>query len=211
MNIGEVGTRARAALPKVLPHVPVTVIVVTAVSAYLAVNEIRFLEVFAPTVLNPAFYTVNMLFHQDWAHFAGNMRLWIPFSLVLTWLTSDRHLLGLVVTVNFLESLVNMPVEGGTVGMSSVVFGVVAASLVRSTDYAMENASLETVQTAVAGMLLPGLVGFFLIMGLAGPRNIADFGHFLGFLFGGAIEAIYVLGDRESEASGRDVPKRVGR
>jgi hypothetical protein len=69
-----------------------------------------------------------------------------------------------VMVVNFLTSIVNMPVEGGGVGMSGVVFGVVAASLVRSTDSAMDNASLGTVQTAVAGVLLPGLVGFFLVM-----------------------------------------------
>jgi len=202
---------------RVVGYVPVTVVGVAVVSGVLAANGVRFDEVFRvgglATLFNPFTYTVNMLFHSDWGHYAGNMWLWIPIGFVCTWLTSNRHVLLLVVTVNVLTSVAAIAVLQAGVGMSAVVLGVGAAVLVRATGMALQNASLETVQTVVAGLMTPLATGFLLVMILAGPRQIGDFAHFLGFLFGGAIEAIYVFSEHDTDSGGdeRRVPKHVGR
>jgi len=49
-----------------------------------------------------------------------------------------------------------------------VALALVAASLVRSTGYALGNASAEAVQGAVALLLTAALTGFFLIFVVAG-------------------------------------------
>ena len=203
---------------RVVGYVPVTVLGIALISGVLAAEGVRFQEVFEVgglwTLFNPFNYTVNMLFHSDWGHYAGNMRLWLPFGVLMTWLTSNRHVLWLVVGVNVSTSVGAMAVLQAGVGMSAVVFGIGAAILVRATGDAMRDQSLETVQAVVLGLMTPLAMGFLLIMVLAGPRVIGDFAHFLGFLFGGAIEAMYVFDEHETDGGdreGRTISKTVGR
>ncbi|MFC7077229.1 hypothetical protein [Haloarcula halophila] len=201
---------------RILYQLPVTVLAIAGIGWLLVSNGIDFTDVFhvggAGTLFNPFVYTVNVLFHDDWAHYAGNMRLWLPFGILLTLMTSNRHVLGLVVVTNFLTILVAITIEGPGVGISHVVLGVAAATLVRSAGYAFQNASTALLQYVIAGLLIPTAGGLLLVMILAGPRWIGDFHHFLGFLFGGAIESIYVFGDRETEQeSERAIPRNLGR
>ncbi|MCW8173021.1 rhomboid family intramembrane serine protease [Natrialba swarupiae] len=82
-----------------------------------------------------------MFLHLDWSHFRTNMLLWMPFAILLTWMTSNRHVLGLVVGTNVLTSPV-LAIGGMAVwGLSGAVFAVVAATLVRATGYAMRGVS----------------------------------------------------------------------
>jgi len=177
-----------------LSKVPVTVGVFVMVQWYITTNGIEFYDIFGRTALNPFFYTANMFFHAGgWSHYAGNMWLWIPFGVLLTWFTSNRHLLWFAFAVNFMTTIVAVFIEGLGLGMSHVVFGVVAATAVRSVGIGLQNGSQELLQIGVTIPLAFGVVGFFIVMVFAGPRFIADFYHLLGFLFGGAIEAIYVF------------------
>lgn len=202
---------------RMVGYVPVTVVGIALVSGWLAAGGIRFEDVFVTdgfwTLFNPFVYTVNMLFHAGWGHYAGNMWLWIPFGVLLTWLTSNRHVLWLVFAVGVGKTATGILIQGPTVGMSGVVLGVAAATLVRSTGYAMQDVSLEAVQYTVSGLLIPLAAGLLVVMILAGPRWVADFSHFLGFLFGGAIEVMYVFNEHDdgSQDDGRSIPKYVGR
>lgn len=177
-----------------LSKVPVTVGVFVVVQFYITTNGIAFSDVFTQTPLNPFFYTANMFFHAGgWSHYAGNMYLWIPFGILLTLFTSNRHLLLLAFAVNFMTTILALFIEGLGLGMSHVVFGVMAATLVRSVGLGLRNGSQELLQIGIAVPLAFGVVGFFVVLIFAGPRWIADLYHLLGFLFGGAIEAMYVL------------------
>ena len=203
-------------LRRAVGYVPVTMLGVFLACSALAVAgifhaEVRDLFLGGTVLFNPLVYTINIFFHGDWGHYAGNMTLWVPFATLLTWLTSNRHVLLVVVTVNFMTVVTAIFIEGVGLGLSHVVLGVGAAALVRSIDYAFADTSPEGIQTLVVGIMSPLAVGFFLVMVLAGPRLIADFYHFLGFLFGSAIEAMYVFSGRESDGGGRTVPKRIGR
>lgn len=194
--------------------VPVTVIAVAFVCWVLAANEIRFHQVFALHPLNPFAYVFNGVFHEDWGHFAGNMRLWIPFGIALTWLTSNRHLLFLALVAQVLASTVSFAIGQVGVGLSIVVFAVAAATLVRSVGWAMTNASMEGLQAGLITVFTPLALGFLLVSILAGGNTpIAHFGHFFGFLFGGAVEAMYVFSEKESGtdgSGGREIPGDLG-
>lgn len=188
-------------------YVPVTVAGVALVSWYLAAEGIRYEEVYTKNALNPLAYLLNGLFHADWDHFAGNVRLWIPFGTLLTWLTSNRHVLLLFVLLQALSVATSLAIGQFVVGMSTVVFGVAAAILVRATGIALRDASMETLQVVVAGVFAPVLVGFLFVAIAAGGNTwIAHFAHFFGVLFGGAIEAMYVFDDHDADGSERTVP-----
>lgn len=192
--------------------VPLTTVAVAFVCWVLAANRVRFHQVFVLHPLNPFAYVFNAVFHEDWTHFANNMRLWIPFGVVLTWLTSNRHLLVVALTAHVLASFVSFAIGQVGVGLSVAVFGIAAATLVRSVAWAFTDSSMETLQAGLVGVFAPLAVGFLLVSILAGGNTpIAHFGHFFGFLFGGAIEAIYVVSDKESETGGREVPAHLGR
>jgi membrane associated rhomboid family serine protease len=197
--------RARAAqLWRAVGYVPVAVLVVAAASQLLLSAGLTAADVDPSlgTILNPLWYLLSMVIHAGPAHFRGNMWLLLPFGAVLTVLTSNRHVLGVVLVSHGLSNLVWVATTAGVaVGTSGAAFGVVAATLVRATGYAFQNASTESLQTALAGMVVPFLGGFFLVVVLAGPSRIAHLAHFFAFLFGGAMETMYVLTDRDDEGS----------
>jgi hypothetical protein len=206
------------AIKRALSSTPVTVLAFAAVSGLLAANGIAFTDFFrldATLLVNPASYTINMLFHAGgWGHYTGNMWLWVPFGVALTWLTSNRHVFGVAVTVNALTAVVAIWFEGVGLGLSHVVLGVAAATLVRATGIAFQDASTQGLQLVVTALLLPTLGGLFLVLALAGSRWVADLYHLLGFLFGWAIEALYVFAahDDESDTGGatHSIPDRLG-
>jgi membrane associated rhomboid family serine protease len=184
-------------------NVPVVVIAVTVVSWYLAANGIRTGDVYTNEPLNPLPYLSNALFHLGWDHFWGNVRMWIPLGTLLTWLTSNRHVLGMFFAIQALTVIATLAVGTLVVGMSGVILGFGAAILVRSTGVALQDSSAETVQSAVLGVFVPALFGFLFVAILRGGTDwISHFGHFFGFLFGGAIEAMFVFSEHESGGEG---------
>jgi membrane associated rhomboid family serine protease len=144
-------------------------------------------------VLNPLNYILSMVLHFHWEHFASNMRWWIPIGIVFTILTSNRHVLLVAVVSHVLTQVVSSGLFRFVSGLSVVVFAVLTATLVRSIGYAFQNHSMEALQNAIAALLIPVLTGVFLIVIVAGPSWVGHFEHFLGALFGAAIETIYVF------------------
>lgn len=193
---------------RILRSLPITVAVVWALAWLFASNGIRYEDVFELHLLNPATYTLTMLFHSDWAHFSGNMDLWLPAGVALTLLTSNRHVLLIIVTAHGLAQIVGIATGQLGVGFSSAALAAIAAVLVRATGIALQNASDETLQAVVAGVLTLVSTCFLLIAIFAGANTtIAHFHHFFGLLFGGAIEAMYVFQrygeERDESASPR--------
>lgn len=212
MNVGDGWEQVRRVLRTVRPYVPVSVLVIAAVSGALVLAGLEYRDLFAGSPLNPLYYVTNMVFHDGWEHYTNNMRLLVPFGVILTWYTSDRHVLGLALTAHILANIIAAASGQIGAGASSMALAVVAATLVRATGHALEGAPTETLQTAITGVFGPLVVGFLLIVVVVGGAgDIAHVHHFFGFLYGGAIEAMYVLGASESGDSGRDIPKGIGR
>lgn len=200
---------ALARLWAVLGYVPVTVAVVVGVSwLFLAAGiDGGRVDHSLLTLVNPLWYLTSMVVHADAAHFQGNMTLIVPFGVVLTLLTSNRHVLLVMVVPHALGNLLRVAVAPAfAYGASGAAFALVAATLVRSTGYAMDTASRESLGTALVGLLTPFLFGFLLVAVLAGVSPTAHFVHFFAFLFGAAIESLYVLSERSDDEE-RSVPR----
>ena len=213
MNVGAGQVTPRRVARAVLSNLPVTVLVFAGFAWWLADSGIYFdpARFDASVLLNPLNYFLSMFLHADWGHFAGNIQMWLVFGTVLTVFTSNRHVLLVAVVPHLLTHVVGVFLLRFGVGMSVVVFAVIAATLVRATSYALQNASLDSLQAAIAGVLAPLLGALFIVVLVAGGGRVGHFDHFLGFLFGGAIETVYVLSSHESMQTERHVPRRIGR
>lgn len=203
---------------RALGYVPVTVLALVAISLYFEVNGIRHEDLY-PTLsrallVDPVYHAVNGFLHFDRAHFTWNMRLLIPFGVLLTWLTSNRHVLVVVVFAQLLSNVLSGVAGQFVFGASGIMLALVAAALVRSIGYAMQDASAEMVQAVVGGVLsVASLALFVIFLGSGGTGWIAHFHHFLGFTFGGAIEAVYLFSEVEDSEEQPDssIPRRVTR
>lgn len=187
--------------PTVLSNLPIVVGVFVLVSWWLASNGIYTEDRFELwSLIDPVSYVLSMFMHSDWSHFAGNMRFWIVFGTIFTLLTSNRHLLVVAVVSHILTQIASSGLFRFGVGMSVVVFAVGAAILVRSIAITLQNESMVALQYGLVGLVPPVLLGFAMIFIIAGPSQIGHFEHFLGAVFGAAVESIYVLSEHESES-----------
>jgi len=162
----------------------------------------------AGVVFNPISYLTSMVLHFDWAHFASNMRWWLPIGVVFTLLTSNRHVLLVAVVAHVSTQIVSSGLLRFVSGLSVAVFAVLTATLVRSIGVAFQNRSMEALQNALAALLIPVLTGVLLIAIVVGPSWVGHLEHFFGALFGAAIESMYVLRGHESATAEPGAPDR---
>jgi len=132
------------------------------------------------------------VFHADWGHYWGNVRLLVPFGVLLTLLTSDEHVLGLAVVAHVAGSVLYAVGGGILVGASGVVFAVFAALIVRSTGDAMADQPTGTMLAIVAGLLAPFAVVLYVLVIAVDVGPTAHMGHFLAFAWGGLYECFFV-------------------
>lgn len=179
---------------RIVGAVPITVVAVWAIAWLLASNGLYY-GAFGRIGNNPLFHLfVNNFVHKDWGHFAGNMRGWVPVGILLTLATNNRHVLLIVVVPELLTQVVLTPINGGGVGFSSSLYAARAALLVRATGITFQNTSEEVLQSAVGTVLILACTAVFMLVFLVDPSEAGSaVSHFFGFLFGGAIESMYVL------------------
>jgi membrane associated rhomboid family serine protease len=209
MDVESLRERARA-VPGLEPsNVPAVVAGVALVCWVLASNGVYVdRSAGAGVVFNPISYLTSMFLHFHWAHFVSNVRWWLPIGVVFTLLTSNRHVLLVAVAAHLSTQIVSSGLLRFVSGLSVVVFAVLTATLVRSIGVAFQNHSMETLQNALAVLLIPVLAGVFLIVIVVGPSWVGHLEHFFGALFGAAVESMYVLRDHESAAADQPVPER---
>ncbi len=200
-----------ALAPSVLVgYVPVVALAVAGICWAFATSGIWANDMSPPVtrfgaMINLFYHATNMFVHFEWAHLRDNLRLWIPIAIVFTWLTSNRHLLVVIIGAHISTNVVSAAVGSFVFGLSGVLFAVYAALVVRATAIIVQNQSFDIQQVAASSALIVFGGGFFFVFLLIGHQDgIAHFGHFLGFLFGGAIQAIYVFSDNHEP--GRTVP-----
>ncbi|MDY6779393.1 MAG: rhomboid family intramembrane serine protease, partial [Halobacteria archaeon] len=161
-------------------------------------------------VLNPLLYTLGIFFHAEMAHYWGNMLILVPLGVLLTWFTNNRHVLGVMFISHLLATLTRVAIyfSVGTisigVGSSLAVFGVIAATLVRTTGIGLRNTPDGVLRGTVYVLLGLSLLALLLVPVVVGNTVVDHLGHALGFMFGGAIESLYVFreySDESQEAS----------
>jgi membrane associated rhomboid family serine protease len=183
---------------------PVTVAVIAGLG-WLALEAGYTADAVAGTVLspsNPLLVPLWMLVHAGPGHYTGNMYILVPFGVVLTWLTSNRHVLLIAVVSEYATALMYLVGGGIALGASGTAFAFVAAVLVRATGMTFGNSSVRTAMAAMAGVFAPFAVAFFLIALLAGYTNVAHMSHFTAFVFGGMIEFAAVVAAHDGDGAG---------
>lgn len=191
-----------------LEYIPMTVLCIAALSYYAERNGIRRDDLYSlhdlslvRLAFDPFYHAATVVVHSGWQHFSGNMLFFVPLGILLTWLTSNRHVLLVIVATVVPTNFVAGAAGQFGFGASTAVFGLFAAVLVRSAGYAFQDASANTLQDVVATLLILGGTAFFAVFILAGGRTeIGHFAHFLGFLFGGAVESLYIFHGHDTGA-----------
>lgn len=195
-----------------LGYLPFVVVGFAALTGWLHASGIEYYPegyVFVD-IFNPAVYIGSLFFHSDWAHYRGNMYALLPFGVVLTWLTTNRHVLLVMVVSHVSASVLVMgafltlgvPVFG--VGSSLAVYGVIGATLIAAAGALRDTKGMSD---TVVGVTLAVLTAFYLV------TVLLHMGHAFGLLFGAVLESFYVLGgsDDNMESVGDDYTPVVQR
>lgn len=183
-------------------YLPVTVVGFAVLTGWLHASGIEYYPEGHAVVdiFHPAVYVGSLLFHSNWAHYQGNIAVLLPFGLVLTWLTNNRHVLFVIVVSHFfaavflVASFLTVGVAMFGVGSSLAVYGVMGASALATAGYLRDEKGWNS---AVGGAL--ALLTFFYIVTV-----FLHLGHAFGLLFGTILESFYVFGgtDEDMESVG---------
>ncbi len=188
----------RQSLSGVLGYLPITVVGFAALTGWLHASGVEYYPdgyVFVD-LFNPLVYVGSLFFHADWTHYWGNMAFLLPFGVLLTWLTSNRHVLVVMVVSHFAASVaimaafltMGLPVFG--VGSSLAVFSVIGAAVVAGAGTLRDRKGMSD---KVVGVTLALLTVFYLV------NVLLHMGHAFGLLFGAVLESFYVLGGDDEE------------
>lgn len=153
----------RVSIAEYRHHLPVSVLVFAAVSGLLVITNTRFSTVFGTDGVSAVGHIAGMLFHRGMAHYRGNMLVFVPFGVVLTALTSDRHVLGLIVLTHLPASILYAAFGGGIVGSSIAAMGIAAATLVRAIGEGMQDVSMEWLRAILLGILTAFLLVLLIV------------------------------------------------
>jgi len=201
---------------RVSGNLPITVVIVAGVAGWLAANghyaSIETRVTILGQILNPLYYAESLLYHTDWNHYWGNMTSlgFVSVGVLLTYLTNNRHVLGVILVSQVLAAFVYGIGIGQLVyGSSTATFGLWGATVVRTVGIGKQEGSSETFQVALLGLFVV-FGGALLLVSIVGASSgIAHFAHLLGFVFGGAYESMYVLSENEAER-GKEGDKERG-
>jgi len=191
-----------------LTYLPITVGLFAVVGWVLVVYDVSQFQLgFVPSQRDPVEMMSSMLFHEGMGHYRGNMLYaFVPFGVVLTLLTSNRHVLGTILVSHGVPAVGLGWIGWLGVGSSIAAFGILSATLVRSIELGMQNESDEMFQMIVLGLLAPFVSTLFVLALFNVPPDINHTGHFLGFLCGAGYEYVFVA--RERNAADRTERRR---
>jgi membrane associated rhomboid family serine protease len=181
-----------------LTYLPITVGVFAVVSWALVVSDVSQFQLgFVPSRRDPVEMMSSMLFHEGMGHYRGNMLYaFVPFGVVLTLLTGNRHVLGVILVSHGVPALGLGLIGWLGVGSSIAAFGILSATLVRSVGLGMQNESDATFQMTALGLLAPFVSTLFVLVLFNVPAGINHTAHFLGFLCGAGYEYVFVARER---------------
>ncbi|WP_424018960.1 hypothetical protein ACOZ4N_05685 [Halorientalis pallida] len=197
-------TGTTAADPTVWDYLPVTVLTVFVVAGVFTLAGIRLVRipafgVWAPLVSLVNFATahvVSLFVHGGLSHYLGNMVLFLLFGGVLTALTSDEHVLGVILASHVPVSIL-FPIlySAYGVGTSLAVAGMIAATVVRAAAVVTGRVDADAVRAilggAIAVLALALYTWGFLTESFFYVR-ITDH-HLGGWIAGGLAEALWLV------------------
>ncbi|MDZ7689019.1 MAG: rhomboid family intramembrane serine protease [Halobacteriales archaeon] len=181
---------------KAVGYLPITVVGFAVITGWLHASSVGYFPdgYSVADLLHPMAYVGSLFFHADWAHYRGNMLFFLPFGLVLTWLTTNRHVLlvmlvsHLLASVSVVVAFLTLGVAMFGVGSSLAVFGIMGATVVAAAGALRDRRGMSN---SVVGYALVLVTVFYFL------NVFVHLGHAFGLLFGALVESAYVLSGDE--------------
>lgn len=172
---------------------PVTVAVIVVASGWFVLNGInaypRDLSSL-PLLVDPLYYVGSLFAHSGVSHFLMNVYFFIPAGIVLTYLTGNKEVLGVVVAAHLPAAFIGGIVGAGAIGISAAAYGLLAAMLVHSTWLAGRSYTGAVRVASTIGVFV--VAGFALFISTGGAFS-AYSAPVTGFVIGGAFESWRVI------------------
>lgn len=180
-----------------LSHIPFVVVGIAAVSGWVVVEYGGYaggnLAEGRLALIDPTVYIVSLLLHESWSAYVGSMYFFLPAGVLLTYMTTNRSVLGVVVVSHVSTVLLTgLSFDMTFAGTTAAAYGLLAANITRATRIGTEKYSERTQRGAPLGTLVIATLGLFML------TTTSDFALrytplLIGFVFGGAFEASRVL------------------
>ena len=201
-------------------YLPITVAVVAGLSGWIVfetgistgyINELA--------LVNPVHYVISLFLHDTVSEYTTSMYFFVPAGVFLTYMTSNRDVLGVVLVSHvFAVMLGGMSFGLEVYGTSAAAFGLLAAAVVRGTKIGTEDYSATTRKAAPVGIFVIGALGLFMVA-TASDAMRQQTPYLIGFALGGSFETVRVLAEtrgvgdveEESQEEGRYIHERFGR
>lgn len=187
-----------------LDDLPFTVIVIAAVGGLFAHYGFgTYPEGFSsfPYVLDPLYYVATLFAHSGLSQYLANMYFLVPAGILLTYLTSNKRVLYVVVVSHIPTVTLCATIGLEVIGAGAAAYGILAAVLVRTTWFCAEDyTGIVRVGSSIAAVALAGAALVTLVV-TAGGSQITYLIPVSGFLLGGTFESCRVL-----YAFGREKP-----
>lgn len=188
-------------------NIPIAVALIAAlggVFAYLGYDTYpRGFSTF-PYVLDPVYYVVTIFTHSGVSHYVANMYFLVPAGVLMTYLTSNREVLYVVVVSHLPTATLCATIGLTSLGAGAAAYGLLAALLVRATWFSAKDYSGSVrVASSIAVVVVAGAVLVTLVV-VSGGSQIAYIIPVSGFVLGGTYESlrvIYAFGYSEPDES----------
>lgn len=146
-----------------------------------------------PYLLDPFFYFGTIFTHSGMSHYLANMYFLVPAGVLLTYLTSNRKVLYVVLVSHIPTAAFCATIGLTALGAGAAAYGVLAAVLVRTTWFCAEDYSGGVrVASSIAVVALAGTVLVSLVV-VSGGSQISYIIPVSGFILGGTFESLRVI------------------
>lgn len=191
-----------------LGDIPMVVVLIAAVSGWMASVGISTETYPQEALIKPIHYAVVLFSHEGWSQYVASMYFFIPGGVVLTYITSNKNALGVIAASHICAVLsCGVWLEMAVFGTTAAAYGLLAATIVAATHIGTGNYS-EKVQVGVPIVVL--IVSAF---GLVAVTQTSEHAQVLmGFVFGGSFQGIQVIlsADITAASSAEDEKKDFG-
>jgi len=180
-----------------LGDVPIVVAVVAAASGWLVTKGIEPPPYPPEALINPIQYVVVLFTHEGWSQYVASMYFFIPGGIILTYITSNKNALGVIVASHIFAVLsCGAWLDMAVFGTTAAAYGLLAATIVGATHLGTENYS-KRVQIAVpVGVLVISTFGLIAVTQTSEHAQVL-----MGFVFGGSFQSARVILDADIRAA----------
>jgi len=177
-------------------YLPIAVAVVAGVSGWIVLEHGIYTEyVSEVTLINPMHYLVSLFLHENWSHYVTSMYFFVPTGVFLTYMTDNKDVVGVILVSHVFAVLLGGMVFGIVVaGTTAAAYGLLAATMVRSTKVGTEDYSAVTRRAAPIGVFFISTLGLFMVQ-TASSSGFSYTPFMIGFIFGGSFESVRVFAE----------------